>query len=131
MSGIKGERYIDESGNEVLTGGLKAAATTKAKYGPNFYVKIGRLGGTNGHSGGFASNRELARTAGAKGGRMSKRGAKAVAPTKIEPRKEEIEEMYYGGESIPQIAAKIGVSAGTLRKWAHNNLDGYGYTWGE
>lgn len=55
-------------------GGLKAAATNKQKYGPDFYRNIGRRGGTNGHSGGFASNPVLAKLAGAKGGRLSKRG---------------------------------------------------------
>jgi general stress protein YciG len=55
-------------------GGRKAAATNKAKYGKEFYAEIGRKGGRNGHTGGFAANRELARIAGAKGGRISKRG---------------------------------------------------------
>lgn len=55
-------------------GGRKAAATNKAKYGLNFYADIGRKGGRNGHTGGFAANPELAREAGAKGGRISKRG---------------------------------------------------------
>lgn len=55
-------------------GGLKAAATNKAKYGNEFYAKIGRVGGQNGHTGGFAANPELAKIAGAKGGKISKRG---------------------------------------------------------
>jgi len=55
-------------------GGRKAAATNKAKYGVTFYANIGKKGGQNGHTGGFAANRELARIAGAKGGRISKRG---------------------------------------------------------
>lgn len=55
-------------------GGLKAAATNKQKYGPDFYRDIGRRGGTNGHSGGFAANPVLAKLAGAKGGSISKRG---------------------------------------------------------
>ena len=55
-------------------GGLKAAATNKAKYGDNFYARIGAQGGKNGHTGGFAANKALARIAGAKGGRLSKRG---------------------------------------------------------
>ena len=54
-------------------GGLKAAAKNLAN-NPNFYREIGRLGGQNGHTGGFASNPELARLAGAKGGRISRRG---------------------------------------------------------
>jgi len=62
-------------------GGRKAAATNKAKYGTDFYASIGKKGGKNGHTGGFAANRELARIAGAKGGRISKRG-KAKKSTK-------------------------------------------------
>lgn len=54
-------------------GGRKAAATNKKRHGKDFFKKIGSKGGQNGHTGGFASNPELARTAGAKGGRISKR----------------------------------------------------------
>ena len=55
-------------------GGIKAAATNRTKYGAEFYARIGQKGGQNGHTGGFAANRALARIAGAKGGRISKRG---------------------------------------------------------
>ncbi|OGL34737.1 hypothetical protein A3F05_04140 [Candidatus Saccharibacteria bacterium RIFCSPHIGHO2_12_FULL_47_17] len=55
-------------------GGAKAAATNKKKYGKDFYARIGAMGGKNGHTGGFYANRELARTAGARGGRISRRG---------------------------------------------------------
>lgn len=55
-------------------GGLKAAATNKRVHGEDFYARIGGKGGRNGNTGGFAANRELAREAGAKGGRISKRG---------------------------------------------------------
>lgn len=55
-------------------GGRKAAITNKKKYGHDFYSNIGRKGGRNGHLGGFAANPELAKIAGAKGGRKSKRG---------------------------------------------------------
>lgn len=54
-------------------GGRRAALTNKAKYGEDFYAKIGAVGGKLGHTGGFYANRELARTAGAIGGRKSKR----------------------------------------------------------
>lgn len=55
-------------------GGLKAAKTNIEKYGPDFYRLNGAKGGKNGHTGGFAANPELAKIAGAKGGRISKRG---------------------------------------------------------
>lgn len=59
-------------------GGKKAAATNKEKYGAEFYAKIGANGGKNGHTGGFFANRELAREAGARGGRISRRTKKTV-----------------------------------------------------
>lgn len=55
-------------------GGLKAAAKNYELYGDDFYKKIGHKGGRNGHTGGFAANPELARIAGQKGGKISKRG---------------------------------------------------------
>ncbi len=54
-------------------GGRKAAATNKQRYGMNFYEQIGRRGGKISRGGGFAKNPELARVAGAKGGRASRR----------------------------------------------------------
>lgn len=54
-------------------GGVKAAATNKSKHGADFYARIGAKGGRNGNTGGFAANPELARIAGAKGGRISRR----------------------------------------------------------
>ena len=63
-------------------GGMKAAATNKAKFGSDFYAKIGAKGGKNGRTGGFAANPELARIAGAKGGRISRRGKKAAPAAK-------------------------------------------------
>lgn len=61
-------------------GGMKAAATNKLRHGKDFYARIGAAGGKKGTTGGFAANRELARAAGAKGGRISRRGkAKKIA----------------------------------------------------
>ncbi len=50
-----------------IEGGRKAAATIKERHGKGFYARIGAIGGKNGNTGGFASNPELARTAGEKG----------------------------------------------------------------
>ena len=55
-------------------GGMKTKETIRKKFGPNYYAEIGAKGGRNGHTGGFYSDRELARKAGAKGGKISKRG---------------------------------------------------------
>lgn len=59
-------------------GGRAAAATNKSKYGRDFYARIGAIGGKKGRTGGFYANRELARIAGAKGGRISRRSKKTV-----------------------------------------------------
>ena len=55
-------------------GARKARDTNLARHGKNFYARIGRIGGMNGNTGGFAANRELAREAGRRGGRISRRG---------------------------------------------------------
>ena len=55
-------------------GGQRAAQTNKKRYGSDWYARIGQIGGKNGNTGGFAANPELAKIAGAKGGRHSKRG---------------------------------------------------------
>jgi general stress protein YciG len=55
-------------------GGAAAAKTNKAKYGKDFYARIGAMGGKLGTTGGFYANRDLAREAGQKGGRVSRRG---------------------------------------------------------
>lgn len=69
------------AGNKI--GAAKAAATNKAKYGDSFYADIGRRGGRNGHTGGFASEKvgkdgltgfEHASRVGKIGGKKSKRG---------------------------------------------------------
>ena len=53
-------------------GGLKVRDKQLAR-DPDFYKKIGAKGGANGHTGGFHVHREMARIAGAKGGRISRR----------------------------------------------------------
>ena len=55
-------------------GGLKAAARNKEIHGEDFYARIGKKGGLVCGMKGFALNPELARVAGAKGGKISKRG---------------------------------------------------------
>lgn len=68
-----------------VEGGKKVAITNKRKYGEDYYHRIGALGGKEGKTGGFASliigkdgltGRQRALVAGAKGGRISRRGKK-------------------------------------------------------
>lgn len=54
-------------------GGARAAKTNRAKHGKDFYARIGAMGGKKGRTGGFFANKELAREAGRKGGRISRR----------------------------------------------------------
>lgn len=58
-----------------VAGGRKAALTNKLMYGTEYYREIGKKGGKIGRTGGF-HDRELARRAGALGGRISKRTKK-------------------------------------------------------
>jgi general stress protein YciG len=66
-------------------GGIAAAKKNKAK-DPEFYARIGAMGGRKGRTGGFASDkigddgmtgRQRAAKAGARGGRISRRTKKA------------------------------------------------------
>ncbi len=61
-----------------IAGGQRAAITNKLKHGADFYQRIGQKGGQNGHTGGFAANPALARIAGAKGGKISRRTKKVL-----------------------------------------------------
>ena len=75
--------------------GKKAAATNLERHGRNFYRRIGAMGGsrTDTKPKGFAANPELAREAGRKGGKISKRGpAKRFSADKIAKIKEELAE---------------------------------------
>lgn len=58
-----------------LEGGKKAALANKARYGDDFYKRIGQKGGKLGRTGGFYANRKLASEAGKIGGMKSRRGA--------------------------------------------------------
>lgn len=72
-------------------GGRKAAKTNIKLHGKDFYKRIGQIGGRNGHTGGFAANPELARIAGRKGGKKSRRGPARDDIDKIE---EELEKEH-------------------------------------
>ena len=67
-------------------GGKKAAKTNKERNGADFYKRIGKKGGQNGHTGGFATSHEWAVECGKKGGKASRRGpnkAKGEKPKRV------------------------------------------------
>lgn len=101
-------------------GGLKARQTNLKKYGKNFYRNIGYLGGANGHTGGFAANPELAKLAGAKGGRNGKRGISKDTPAKVK----QIKKLLKGRASIDAIARNLGLSPITIKHYIYKyNLE--------
>ena len=71
------------SGTKV--GGAKAAYTNRLRHGLDFYARIGAKGGRNGHTGGFASNPELARIAGRKDSLKSRRWKNKPIHSGLEP----------------------------------------------
>lgn len=69
-------------------GGKKAAAVNIKRHGKDFYSRIGRIGGQNGHTGGFAAmSPEKRREAGRKGGHISSRAGVKTGEGKTKRRK--------------------------------------------
>ena len=100
-----------------VAGGLKASKTNRKLYGDNYYAEMGRKGGMSGHTGGFAANKELARRAGAKGGRKSRRAGEIQ--TKLDELfKDYIKNQLEEGQSVHYIAQRIGVSDGSIKRFA-------------
>lgn len=91
--------------------------------------ETGRIGGSRtGILKGFALDHERARSAGRKGGMISRRGPGNSVETKIKPRIKEIEDLYFTGYSLPQIAEKLELPYSSLLRWAREELAGYGAT---
>jgi len=61
--------------------GAKKATQKILERNPNHFKEIGKIGGKNGHTGGFAANKTVARSAGAVGGSRSKRGYSFIVET--------------------------------------------------
>ena len=108
-------------------GGLKAAMTNKKLYGNDFYRQIGKKGGQNGHTGGFAANPELARIAGRKGGSISRRGL-AKCPydsycsswKKVKPA---AMNWYEQGFTLRAISNRVGLPCSVLRYYMKKELN--------
>ena len=63
------------------TQGAKLAAQKNLAKDPDYYRKLGAIGGRAGNTGGFAYDKYKARTAGSTGGRYSRRGHKLIERT--------------------------------------------------
>lgn len=102
----------------------KWRATMEARLGgpdgvKKMMQKMGKKGGMASSTGGFAANPELAREAGAKGGKTSHRGE----PVRwlLDKHKDEILRLVAEGESRAGIARKFGVSAKSIHNFLANN----------
>lgn len=94
-------------------GGLKAREANYARHGEDFYKRIGKKGGRSSGAKGFALNPELARKAGAIGGKKSRRGKAYDADwKKIE---HVVLKMDKEGVSAKEIAEFTGMPYFTLR----------------
>lgn len=100
-----------------IAGGLKAAATNRKLYGDDFYARIGRQGGQNGHTGGFAANPAMAKIVGARGGRRSRRGPSLEAQWIYKNRKELNKRIAQGKYTAEDIAKKTGLSIWVVRNY--------------
>ena len=102
-------------------GGMKAAATNKLRRGEDFYKKIGRKGGQNGHTGGFHNNPALARLAGAKGGRTSRKNSAYIK--KLTENHDKIKVLYEQKLiSVREMAVIIGVPYNTMYYYVRTRL---------
>ena len=101
-------------------GGIKASKTNKERYGDDFYVGIGAKGGRLGRTGGFAANPELARIAGAKGGKKSRRKAGDNMHKWNMYKDEIIEEYKTGAVSMLALSKKYNISYYLVRRGLKN-----------
>ena len=100
-------------------GGLKAYRTNIKKNGKDFYREIGRIGGRNGNTGGFAANHELARLAGAKGGKRSKKkGMTDITKNRIKSAQAMKAEGYTSGT----IAKVMGKHINTIYRYLNTEV---------
>lgn len=99
------------------SGGQLAAKHNKATYGLDFYAVIGSFGGSRGRTGGFYANRELARVAGALGGRMGRR-RKLTVVEKLQRKaaKERKEREAYFQKRLAEIKAKTRSRKAVMRE---------------
>ena len=100
-----------------IEGGRKARETNYKLHGKDFYSKIGAMGGRAGNTGGFAANPELAKIAGAIGGRKSRRGPSRNSEYDLNHAK--IVSMHKEGYSYAAISRETGIPYGVLINRMH------------
>lgn len=104
--------------------------TMVKKYGSitNKMREIGRIGGQNGkgpdYKGGFAGNPELARKAGAKGGKISRRGPSNKTQKLIDANYTKISLMVMDNHSVKDIAEETGIPKHLLYKFIREEIRG-------
>ena len=103
-------------------GGRKAAKTNKKLHGEDFYKRIGKKGGQNGHTGGFAKSSEWARECGRKGGHKSRRSSAWEALFNVNRKR--IIKLWYKGIPYTEIAEEIGLPYEATRRWVRKNVEG-------
>lgn len=96
-------------------GGLKASATSKARYGKDFYANIGSKGGKAGHTGGFAYQDNGAKY-GAMGGVISRRGR--IIEKGDDLRGDEIQKICsIGAKIVSDLFKKGRISEAEMNNW--------------
>ena len=106
-----------------VAGGIKARNTNYKKNGKDFYKRIGSLGGANSHNGGFHANPALAKIAGAKGGRISRRG-EGSSTILLKQKQDYIKKRLDKGHPVTSIAKELGINAGSLYYFLRNHYQG-------
>lgn len=107
---------------QTKAGGQKARAIILERYGPDYWRKMGAIGGHTSRKGGFYANRELAREAGRKGGKASKRSGPNRTYTATKPGEETIK------GDVATISRRIGYSRTTIYQHIASGRPLEGYT---
>lgn len=105
-----------------IAGAKKAKLTNIERHGQDYFERIGAIGGRKkGVAKGFGAGkagRERARTAGARGGAISKRGRKVIEEDKTD----EIIKLWEDGMGTVAIAEAVELNYRTTRKVVENYL---------
>lgn len=107
---------------QTKAGAQKARAALLEKFGPNYWRELGARGGAASRKCGFYANRELAREAGKKGGKVSKRTGPNRTYIATKPGEKPIK------GSVETIARRIGYGRTTVYQHIASGIPLGGYT---